>query len=105
MGARKSVSIAVQVILCLIPIVWLYRFYRIEKLGARLLMVIAVAIFALLLQFFIPFYLGYTLAWLVSFLFPIYYMIKWFQEWNEEILIGTEEGKNEDDTETRYRLD
>ncbi len=70
-------------------------------------MLIGVAIFALLLQFFIPFYLGYTLAWLVSFLFPIYYMVKWSQEWNENILIEGKDDKNEedDDTETRYRLD
>ena len=104
MVERKPVSIAVQVILCLIPIVWLYGFFRIEKLIAGILMLIGVAIFALLLQFFIPFYLGYTLAWLVSFLFPIYYMIKWSQEWNENILIERKDDEN-DDTETRYRLD
>ena len=80
MGERHRVSIAVQIILCLIPIVWLYGFFRIEKLIAGILMLIGVVIFALLLQLFIPFYLGYTLAWLVSFLFPIYYMVKWSQE-------------------------
>jgi hypothetical protein len=105
MVERNPVSIAVQVILCFIPLVWLYGFYRIEKLGAGILMVIGVAIIAIVLAF-IPFF-GYALAWLASFLLPIYYMIKWSQEWNEDILLEEEVGENEedDDTETRYRLD
>jgi len=105
MVERKPVSIAVQVILCIIPIVWLYGFYRIEKLGAGILMVIAVAILAIVLVF-IPVF-GYALAWLASAILPIYYIVKWSQEWNENILIQGEDDKNEedDDTETRYRLD
>ena len=102
MVERKPVNIVTQVILCIIPIVWLYGFYRIEKLGAGILMVIAVAILAIVLVF-IPVF-GYALAWLASAILPIYYIVKWSQEWNENILI---EGKDEenDDTETRYRLD
>lgn len=88
MVERNPVSITVQVILCFIPLVWLYGFYRIEKLGAGILMVIGVAILAIVLAF-IPVF-GYALAWLASFLLPIYYMVKWSQEWNEEILL---EGK------------
>ena len=105
MGERKPVSIAVQVILCFIPLVWLYGFFRIEKLIAGILMVIAVAILAIVLVF-IPVF-GYALAWLASFLLPIYYIVKWSQEWNEDILIEGKSNENEedDDTETRYRLD
>jgi hypothetical protein len=105
MGERQPVSIAVQVILCFIPLVWLWGFYRIEKLGAGILMVIGVAILAIVLAF-IPVF-GYALAWLASFLLPIYYMIKWSQQWNEEILLEGRDTENEedDDTETRYRLD
>jgi hypothetical protein len=90
MGERERVSVAVQVILCFIPLVWLYGFFRIEKLLAGILMLIGVAIFAYLLQLFIPFYLGYALAWLVSFLFPIYYMVKWSQEWNDSIPVDSD---------------
>jgi len=105
MGERKPVSIVVQVILCIIPLVWLYGFYRIEKLGSGILMVIGVAILAIVLLF-IPVF-GYALAWLASFLLPIYYIVKWSQEWNEEILLEGKSSENEedDDTETRYRLD
>ena len=105
MSKRNPVSIAVQVILCFIPLVWLYGFYRIEKLGAGILMVIGVAILAIVIQMLIPFYYG--VSWLVSVLIPIYYMVKWSQEWNENILIERKDDKNEeeDDTETRYRLD
>jgi len=69
-------------------------------------MVIAVAILALVIQFFIPFY-GYALAWLASVILPIYYIVKWSQEWNENILNEGEDDENEEDdnTETRYRLD
>jgi len=85
MGERKRVSIAVQVILCFIPIVWLYGFFRIEKLIAGILMLIGIAILAFVIQLFIPFYFGYALAWLVSFLAPIYYIVKWSNEWNNSI--------------------
>ena len=105
MGERKPVSIAVQVILCIIPLVWLYGFYRIEKLGSGILMVIGVAILAIVLLL-IPVF-GYALAWLASAILPIYYIVKWSQEWNENILLEGKDDKNEedDDTETRYRLD
>jgi len=108
LGERKPVSIAVQVILCIIPLVWLYGFYRIEKLGAGILMVIGVAILAIVIQFIIPFFFGYALAWIASAILPIYYIVKWSQEWNEDILIEGKDDKNEgedDNTETRYRLD
>ena len=82
---RKRVSIAVQVILCFIPLVWLYGFFRIEKLIAGILMLIGIAILAIVIQLFIPFYFGYALAWLVSFLAPIYYIVKWSNEWNDSI--------------------
>jgi len=106
MGERKPVSITVQVILCIIPLVWLYGFFRIEKLMAGIAMVIAVAILALVILFFIPFF-GYALAWLASVILPIYYIVKWSQEWNENILNEGKSSENEedDDTETRYRLD
>jgi len=85
MGERNRVSIAVQVILCLIPLVWLYGFFRIEKLTAGILMVIGVAILAFVIQLIVPFEFGYGLAWLASFLIPLYYMVKWSQEWNDSI--------------------
>jgi len=85
MGERHRVSIAVQVILCLIPLVWIYGFFRIEKLRAGILMLIGVAILAVVIQFLIPFEFGYGLAWLVSFLTPLYYMVKWSQKWNDSI--------------------
>jgi hypothetical protein len=85
MSERKPVSIAVQVILCLIPLVWIHGFFRIEKLIAGILMLIGVAIMALVIQLFIPFYFGYALAWIMSFLVPIYYMIKWSQKWNQVV--------------------
>ena len=106
MGERQPVSIALQVILCFIPLVWLWGFFRIEKLIAGIVMVIVVAILASAVTIFIPFF-GYALAWLASVILPIYYIVKWSQEWNENILIEGKDDKNEedDDTETRYRLD
>ena len=85
MGERHRVSIAVQVILCLIPIVWIYGFFRIEKLIAGILLLIGVAILAVVIQFLIPFEFGFALAWLVSFLVPIYYLVKWSNQWNDSI--------------------
>ena len=112
MGERQPVSIAFQVILCFIPLVWLWGFFRIEKLIAGIVMVIIVAILAFALTIFIPFF-GYAIAWLASVFVPIYYIVKWSQEWNESILIEREDEEEDerdtneesDDTETRYRLD
>ena len=87
MGERKRVSVAVQVILCFIPLVWLFGFFRIEKLIAGILMLIGVAILAVIIQFIIPFELGYVIAWIVSILVPIHYMIKWSSEWNDSVPI------------------
>ena len=88
MGERQRVNVAVQVILCFIPIVWLFGFFRIEKLIAGILMLIGVAILAVIIQSFIPFELGYVIAWLVSIFVPIHYMVKWSGEWNDSIPTG-----------------
>jgi len=90
MPERHRVNLAVQVILCVIPIVWLFGFYRIEKLASGILMVIGVTIVALFFQFVIPWPIGSALAWLVSFLVPLYYMVKWSQEWNENFPIDSD---------------
>ncbi len=86
----RRVSITVQVILCLIPFLWIIGFARIQKLMVGILMLIGVAIMVVLIQFFIPFEFGYLLAWLASFLLPIYYMVKWSQEWNDSIPIDSD---------------
>ncbi len=46
---RKRVSIAVQVILCFIPLVWIWGFFRIEKLIAGILMLIGVTILVIVI--------------------------------------------------------
>jgi hypothetical protein len=86
MGERKRVSIAVQVILCFIPLVWIIGFFRIEKLIAGILMLIGVAIVAVVIQSFLG-EIGFILAWLVSILLPIHYMVKWSNQWNDSISV------------------
>ncbi|MDH3617118.1 MAG: DUF4711 domain-containing protein [Nitrosopumilus sp.] len=81
----KRVGILVQVILCLIPFLWIIGFIRIQKLIAGILLLIGVAILVFVIQWFIPFDYGYALAWLVSFLTPIYYMVKWSRQWNDSL--------------------
>jgi len=85
----RRVSITVQVILCLIPFLWIIGFARIQKLMVGILMLIGVAILVILIQFFIPIEFGYLLAWLVSFLAPIYYLVKWSRQWNDSIPVGS----------------
>ena len=89
MAGRHRVSIVVQVILCLIPLVWIYGFYRIEKLLAGILMLIGVLILSVIIQVLIPFDFGYGIAWLVSFLVPVYYMVKWSNQWNDSIPVDS----------------
>ena len=105
---RKVYSVNVQMILAIIPIVDLWAAYRIEKLRLWILFLIGMTI----MGFFIGLIIGEpTSSSIVGFflgaIIAVVLMRHLTMEWNEDILIEGKNSENEedDDTETRYKLD
>ncbi|MFB5631568.1 MAG: hypothetical protein ACE5RN_08270 [Nitrosopumilaceae archaeon] len=85
MVAQKPVNVTLQTILMFIPLVWIYAFYRIEKLSMGLfLLFIAIAV-SIVIQLVFPYPYGLILAYVPTFAIPIYAIRKWSQEWNTKI--------------------
>lgn len=88
---RKRVDVAVQVIFCIIPYLWIYGFYRIEKLRSGLVLVVATTISSVFLQMFLPFPYGLASALILLIVIPIAFMVNWSKEWNR--IISEEKGE------------
>jgi len=84
MVQQKSVSIAWQMLFTVIPFVWIYAFYRIEKLIYGILLAIGTAAIISAIQMIIPHPYGAAITWPVSILIPIYFVRKWSIEWNSK---------------------
>ena len=91
MVERKPVNVGVQVVLCIIPYLWIYGFYRIEKLQ----MGIVLAIVTLIPSFFmsmtplVPY--GSFITIFLGVVLPIAFIVYWSSKWNEQILSGVQE--------------
>jgi len=82
---QQPVSVNWQTLFCILPYIWIYAFYRIEKL--RLGIVIAIGTFALTiaLGMLLPFPYGLAGNLIISIVVPIYFIRKWSREWNEKL--------------------
>jgi len=89
MSQRRRVNVAFQVILCFIPLVWIWGFFRIEKLIAGIIMLVGVTILVIVILMVVPY--GRPISWLASVLVPLYFMVKWSQEWNDSISVEYDE--------------
>ncbi len=121
MVRKEPVSVNWQTLFVIIPIVDLWATYRIEKLRLYLLVMIAIAVTGFVIEiaiFGIDAYFSEqedftSNSWfqsailLVEIGIAIILVRKWSSEWNENILFEGKSRENEedDDTETRYRLD
>ena len=85
MVERKPVSIVWQVVFMFIPFVWIYAFYRIEKLGLGVVLVVVTLLTSIGVQMVLPFPYGLITAYAVSIGIPISFIIKWSEEWNTSI--------------------
>jgi len=81
---QKPVSVNWQTIFMIIPYVWIYAFYRIEKLLMGIVLLVVTAIVTALVASMFFGLDGYLFAWLVSIGIPIYFIRKWSTEWNEK---------------------
>ncbi len=75
MVSNGRVNIGWQMFFSVLPIVWIWAAYRIEKLRKALLIFIPSSI---LISLFVPFPLS-----LISIVIPVYFMWKWSKQWNE----------------------
>jgi len=81
---QKPVSVALQTILMFIPLVWIYAFYRIEKLSMGLFLLFVALAVSIVIQVVFPYPYGLILAYVPTFAIPIYIIRKWSKEWNEK---------------------
>ena len=82
---QKPVDVNLQTLFCILPYIWIYAFYRIEKL--RLGIVIAIGAFAATIAWGMAFPFPYGLVGnlIISIVVPIYFIRKWSREWNEKL--------------------
>ena len=85
MPKHEPVNIVLQIVLMFIPFVWIFAFWRIEKLVIGIVLLICTAILSVVVQMILPYPFGLYLSYPISFLVPIYFIWKWSNEWNDTI--------------------
>jgi len=84
MVEQKPVSIGWQIVFVIIPYVWIYAFYRIEKLRIGIVLAIISTIVGIGFQMMLPFPWGLSSSWVFYIIIPIYFVVKWSKVWNEK---------------------
>jgi len=90
MVEQNRVDVGLQVVFCIIPLLWIYGFYRIEKLRMAIVLLIIVSILATVVQMLLPFPFGLVASLIFNFVIPIYLIVHWSREWNERISSGVQ---------------
>ena len=93
MVEQKSVNVGWQVAFCIIPYLWIYGFYRIEKLRMGIVLVFVSLGGSIGLQMLLPFPYGLVSAVLLGIILPIGFIVNWSKEWNTRILSGMKENE------------
>jgi len=84
MAKKEPVSVSWQIVLSILPYVWIYALYRIEKLLMGLVLAIICTGAAIGIQLLLPFPWGLASSWVFYIIIPIYFVIKWSKQWNEQ---------------------
>ena len=79
---QKPVNVTLQTVLMFIPLVWIYAFYRIEKLSMGLFLFFLAIAASIVVQVALPYPYGMILAYVPTFVIPIYFIRQWSKEWN-----------------------
>jgi hypothetical protein len=82
---QKPVNVNWQTLFCIIPYVWIWAFYRIEKLRMGVLIAIGAGLASAAWGTLIPFPYGLLGNLVISIVLPIYFIRKWSREWNERV--------------------
>ena len=89
MVALKRVNVGIQVIFCIIPYLWVYGFYRIEKLRMGLVIIVVTFVASIGIQMLLPYPYGLGTAYIFSIVLPTVFMIRWSREWNVRVVNDT----------------
>jgi hypothetical protein len=66
MVSKRPVSVHWQMLFAIIPLVWVYAFYRIERLILGIIFAVITGIIAYGIQITLPIEFGFVVSWLVS---------------------------------------
>jgi len=91
---KKTVSVDWQTAFMFIPYVWIYAFYRIEKLGLGLVLFLFSIGISTALQMVLPFPYGLTVALIITIALTIRFIRKWSREWNTNLSSVSSEKKD-----------
>ena len=82
MVKQEPVSVGWQTAFMFIPYVWIYAFYRIEKLLLGIVLLLVALAISTAVQMLLPFPFGFGIALAVSIGLPVYFIREWSREWN-----------------------
>jgi len=91
---KKSVNVNLQTVLIFLPFVWIWGFYRIDKLRRGLGLMFGIGFAVLFAAVMVSVITGVDareftnwtwVFYIVSVLIGIYYMRKWSLDWNDRI--------------------
>ena len=86
---HKPVNVNWQTLFCILPYIWIFAFYRIEKLRIGIVIAFGVGFVSVLWSILVPFPYGLLGNLVISIGVPIYFIRKWSREWNERISQAT----------------
>ena len=81
---KKPVSIGWQVVFVIIPYVWIYAFYRIEKLRIGIVLAIITTIVGIGFQMILPFPWGLAFALFGNAWLVVFFHRRWTKQWNSK---------------------
>ena len=90
MVSQQPVSIGWQTVFMFVPYVWIYAFYRIEKLRMGIVLVLISIGINTGIQMLLPFPYGLAVSLAVTILLPVRFLRKWSREWNSKLEGSTE---------------
>ena len=83
---KKPVNVGWQIVFCIINPLWIYGFYRIEKLRLGLAIMIPTIVVNSVINYSVPYPWGLAIASAIIILVPILFMRKWSIEWNKKLV-------------------
>jgi len=94
MVKKEPVSVGMQIVLTILPFVWFYALYRIERLRIGLVLAIICIVTSIGtsigLQILLPFPWGLVFSMVLYItIIPMYFVIKWSKKWNEQFIKPT----------------
>ncbi len=82
---HKPVNVNWQTLFCILPYIWIFAFYRIEKLRMGIVIAIATLAVSVTVSMLLPFPYGLFGNLVISIGVPIYFIRQWSREWNERV--------------------